>query len=71
MICGGCNKDFPVELIHRLVIGKSSTWLCPICALKKRNEAAGLPPETEFDGEEARRLHREAKKHLKATGQES
>jgi hypothetical protein len=51
-LCPQCRRDYPSHLFI--------DDLCPICALRNRNEMQGLPPDTPFSGENARLLHESA-----------
>ena len=74
MICPECQKDYPEHLLRDLAVndaeGLRYRRMCPICALVIINKAGGLPEGTPFAGPIAARLHAEALRHLKATGQE-
>lgn len=59
--CTVCHRLFPARLIQNFFSSsEGNRWLCPICALEKRNEIHGLPPNTPFEGEQAQALYEEA-----------
>ena len=70
--CSACSKRFPERMIQPILVAASHRkveWnACPICALKIRNRAAGLPKDTPFAGPQAKALHDEAVAYLKASG---
>lgn len=49
--CDHCKKTMPE--VAPITIGSYTFNVCPICGLKKRNEAHRLPLETPFTGAEA------------------
>lgn len=69
MVCLCCLRNFPEELLSVVVSSEGRDVMCPLCALKRRNEMHGLPPETPFQGQIAAAMHRQALAHLKKTGQ--
>lgn len=81
MICEKCSLDYPQHLIAPVEQGTIDPvsgrmretrrdFMCPICALNMRNAQRGLPPETPFDGPQARRSYNSAVYHLRTTKQE-
>ncbi len=50
--CPQCKQKYPGEIMMGGV--------CPICALKNRNETHGMPANTPFQGEIASDLHAQA-----------
>lgn len=50
--CNQCDELFPYWLL--------SGWVCPICALKFRNETHKFPEGTPFKGEIAQAMYEEA-----------
>jgi hypothetical protein len=66
--CSYCRHTFPDGLVEELMLADHGGTLgmpaCPVCALKWRNEIAGLHPETPFEKELAQRMFRQAVAHL-------
>ncbi|KKR27903.1 MAG: hypothetical protein UT61_C0062G0003 [Candidatus Woesebacteria bacterium GW2011_GWA1_39_8] len=62
--CTSCRLKYPDHLLSEMassISGKLTyTLLCPICALRIRNETMGLPPDTPFSGEMASKMFDEA-----------
>lgn len=73
--CLECEKLFPDHLIQDMAIGDqtglSYVPLDPVCALKIRNQTAGLPLDTPFQGEMANALWEEAVEYLKSNEQKT
>lgn len=64
--CKNCKSKMPEELFQPFFVnGGYITDLCPICVQDQRNEIMGLPPMTEFGGEEAQSLVEEAYQYYK------
>ena len=63
--CPECHKSFPSHLIQPMIGFLPPRDMCPICALRIRNEEHGLPKDTPFQGEIAKEMHEEAKRFLK------
>lgn len=64
--CEQCDRKFPDELLETpLYVNGKYIDCCPICALRIRNAAAGLPEDTMFAGEMAQALYAEAVKYVK------
>lgn len=66
--CLECEQLFPDHLIQDMAIGDKTGLhyvpLDPVCALKIRNQTAGLPLDTPFQGEMAQALYEEAVEFL-------
>ena len=52
-ICPQCDREFPEELIERMIAGSEHFMTCPLCALRIMNELHGIPEGTPFRGEQA------------------
>lgn len=63
-LCNECDRKFPAHLIQPLVSNTYTILLCPLCALRIRNVAHGLPIDTPFNGEMANQLWQEANKWI-------
>lgn len=67
--CLECEQLFPDHLVQEMAIGDQTGLhyvpLDPVCALKIRNQTAGLPINTPFQGEMANDLWEEAVEYLK------
>lgn len=61
----GCNRKFPDVFINKFFSGEKAVDACPICALRLRNSAVGLPSETPFTGTTAKRLYDDCVKWVK------
>ena len=65
MKCSQCQRVFPQRLVALMVAAhdgvRHDEYLCPLCALKKRNAMHGLPEGTPFQGEIAQEMWEEAK----------
>ena len=51
-LCTECDRRFPEDLLLPVNSGEGARLICPICALKMRNEQHGLPKGTPFTGEQ-------------------
>ena len=69
--CSVCLRLFPIHLVQPMVIDGDSWYACPLCALEIRNEHAGLPPDTPFQGEIAKQMYDEAEKYIEEYGEKS
>ncbi len=49
-ICPQCQRQFPSDLIAPMIAEESSILMCPLCALKKRNEVHPSLKDTPFQG---------------------
>jgi hypothetical protein len=63
------KRSFPAELLSEMAVGVGGSLSyqlkCPICALKKRNKMAGLPPSAKFTpGSMADQMYQAALKHV-------
>ena len=69
--CRECYKDFPEHLIQPTYIANAphiedgNYLMCPLCALKVRNNLAGLPEDTLFEGTIANEHWKEATKYAR------
>ena len=69
MQCPQCEKDLPEHLLQPLMVNGAHTEpMCPICALGIINKTHGINRK-EFAGTQAQEMLREAKKHVRSTGQ--
>lgn len=58
MKCPQCKFKYQSpELIQPMFVNGKYIDMCPICALKLRNETAGLPADTPFTGTRASELY--------------
>ncbi len=62
--CNECKREFSehlIQVLHTNDKGKvTNAFMCPICALEKRNAEAGFPIDTPFTGTMAKAYHKEA-----------
>ena len=69
--CPECKKDFSEHLIQPMYISGHSDikdryyLMCPLCALKVRNNLAGIPEDTPFKGTMANEYWEEATKYAR------
>ena len=69
--CRECKKDFPEHLIQPLHVSNHPDiedghyLMCPLCALKIRNDIHGLPKDTPFTGTIAHQHWEEATKYAR------
>ena len=61
-ICPQCDREFPEELIEKVLLGDECLMMCPLCALRIINESFGRPEGTPFRGKQAQHNVREALK---------
>ena len=71
--CEGCRRRFSAHLVREMCLGddRGTHYLriCPLCALERRNAAAGLPRDTPFQAPGAVALYRQARDYLRESGQ--
>lgn len=69
--CPECKKDFPEHLIHLIHIANCPHIedghypMCPLCALKVRNNAHGFPEDLPFEGTIANEYWKEATEYAR------
>lgn len=60
--CAECKREFPSRLLAPFRMGNCKPkWMCPLCALRIRNQMHSLPADTPFQGEQASAMYDEAK----------
>ncbi len=69
--CRECYQDFPEHLLQPMYISEHSDikagyyLMCPLCALKVRNNLAGIPEDTPFKGTVANEYWEEATEYAR------
>jgi hypothetical protein len=63
--CPNCNNTFPSRPFAPMVTTSGTIVVCPICALKIRNEHLGLPEVTPFQGGIAQEMYEDALTYVK------
>jgi len=63
--CSRCGNTFSEGLVNPFATSDGLQIICPICALKARNELLGLPEDKPFYGEFSRKLYETALEELK------
>jgi len=68
--CPKCKKDFPEHLINPMYIAcplddSGEHLMCPLCALKVRNNLHGVPEDTPFRGTIANKHWEEATEYAR------
>ena len=69
-ICQDCKRSLPNSLVNAFIEdGKEVQSICALCALLRRNKAAGLPEDAMFTGEMAKSFHERTLLYYKETKQ--
>lgn len=67
--CPLCEREYESHMIQEMRTSDGAYYVCPICALKIRNEMHGLPENTPFSGKKAQAAWHDAMAYLHQTGQ--